>query len=152
MKLIEIKRQLSEYPLYNQYNMNETALFYKMPSDSTIAWNTVEGNKKDKTHITIALTCNAKSTDWFELIFIRYTKRSCSFNKKTSEELGFFYYYNKRAWMTEVLFQEYLKRFNRHISHPVILVIDNTTSHVWENLQRRNIKVISLPPNTILKL
>ena len=96
-RLAEIKRQLSEYPLCDQYNMDETGLFYNMPPDSTIARNVVEDMKKDKTRITIAFTCNADGTDRFESMFIGHAKKPRSFNKKTGEEHGFFYCNNKKA-------------------------------------------------------
>ena len=54
--------------------------------------------------------------------------------------------------MTGVLFQEFLKRFDCHVRRRVILVIDNARSHICENLQLSNVKVISLPPNTTSKL
>ena len=36
-----------------------------MPPDSTIARHQIEGSKKDKTRITIAMTCNADDSDRF---------------------------------------------------------------------------------------
>jgi hypothetical protein len=44
-----------------------------------------------------------------------------------------------------------LKEFDSYVGRPVILLVDNATSHVW-SLSLRNIKVLSLPPNTTSKL
>jgi len=96
-KVINIKCQLSEYNLHDQYNMNEISLFFNISPDSTIAQEVVESNKKDKVQITVAFTCNADSTDHFESMFIRHANKSQSFNRKTGKELGFFYHYNKKV-------------------------------------------------------
>lgn len=42
----EIKHQFSEYSLHDQYNTNETGLFYNIPPNSTIARNAIEDNYK----------------------------------------------------------------------------------------------------------
>src|SRR5438046_344153 len=123
-----------------------------MPPDSMIARKAIEGNKKDKVQITIAFTCDADGTDGFEPMFIGHANKPWSFNKKIGEELGFFYHHNKKAWMTGIFFQDYLKKFDRYVCRSVILVIDNAPSHIWINLQLHNVKVISLPPNTTSKL
>src|SRR5204863_7275115 len=41
-RLAEIKRQLSEYSLHDQYNMDETGLFFNMLPDLTIACEAIE--------------------------------------------------------------------------------------------------------------
>jgi len=45
-----------------------------------------------------------------------------------------------------------LKEFDSYVGRPVVLLIDNATSHVWNNLSLRNVKVLSLPSNTTSKL
>ena len=137
--------------------MDETRLFYSMAPDKTIAQRQIEGSKNDKTRITVAFTCNANGSDRFEPLFIGHAGKPRFFLKKTALELGFkFYYHNKRAWMTGIFFQDYLKRFNRYVKRKVALVIDNAPSHVIEGLDSEselsNIEIILLPPNTTSKL
>ena len=132
--------------------MNEISLFFNISPDSTIAQEVIESNKKDKVQITVAFICNADSTDHFESMFIRHANKSQSFNRKTGKELGFFYHYNKKVWITGIFFQNYLKKFDQYVHHLIILVIDNALSHIWTNLQLCYIKVISLLPNITSKL
>ena len=39
-----------------------------------------------------------------------------------------------------------------HVGRPIVLLLDNASSHIWDNLTLRNIKVIPFPPNTTSKL
>src|SRR2546423_5551309 len=155
--LAVIKEKLAKYELHDIYNMDETGLFYSMAPDKTIAQRQIEDSKNDKTRITVAFTCNVDGSDQFEPLFIGHAGKPRCFLKKTALELGFkFYYHNKKAWMTGIFFQDYLKRFNRHVNRKVALVIDNAPSHVIEGLDSEsefsNIEIIPLPPNTTSKL
>src|SRR5208282_3168106 len=58
----EIKTKIVSYSLEDIYNMDETAYFYNLASDKTIARRQIEDAKKDKTCLTIALICNAIGT------------------------------------------------------------------------------------------
>ena len=77
--------------------MDETGLFYNLASDTTISRRQIEGAKKDKTCLTIAFTCNANDSDRLPPLFIDPVARPHCFNKKTSEEHGFYYLHNKKA-------------------------------------------------------
>ena len=55
----EIKAKIASYSSEDVYNMDEIAYFYNLASDKTIARRQIEGAKKDKTHLIIALTCNS---------------------------------------------------------------------------------------------
>jgi len=101
-RIAEIHEELSAYALRDRYNMDETALFYSMPPQTTIARGPIEGHKKDKTRITLAFTCNADGTDRFKPLFIGRAAKPRCFNKKTGRELGFLYFHNKKAWMTGI--------------------------------------------------
>lgn len=59
----EIKARIRSYALDDVYNMDETAYLYNLAPDKTIARRQIEGSKKDKTRLTVALTCNATGTD-----------------------------------------------------------------------------------------
>lgn len=151
-KIREIKHEFAKYPLCDQYNMNETGLFYNISSNTTIARESIEGRKKDKTRITIVFTCNMDGTDRFRPIFIGRAAKSRCFNRRTGKELGFFYFHNAKTWMTNILFQEYLKQFDHYIDRPVILLLDNAPSHVWIDFTFHNVKILFLSPNTTSKL
>src|SRR6266496_4773189 len=73
--------------------------------------------------------------------------------KKTAEQLRFWYFNNKKAWMTGVIFQKYLQRLDRSVNRSILLLIDNNApSHITDGLKLRNVKVLYLPPNTTSKL
>lgn len=149
--LAKIKRKIAEYERKDVYNMDETALFYNLSPDTTIAREQIEGSKKDKTRITIAFTCNADGSDRLQLFSLDMPK-SHGVLKKTGEELGYFYLNNQKAWMTGEFFQTYLRRLNNHVSRKILLLIDNAPSHIWDGLELSNIEIIRLPPNTTSKL
>jgi DDE superfamily endonuclease/Tc5 transposase DNA-binding domain len=151
-KLNQIKASIKCYALEDIYNMDETAYLYNLAPDKTIAQRQIEGSKKDKTRLTIALTCNATGTDRFELLFLGHAVKPRCFNKKSGREHGFYYMSNKKAWMTAQFFQDFLLRFNNHVNRKVLLLIDNAPSHIWENLRLSNVEVVALPPNTTSKL
>jgi hypothetical protein len=150
--LNQLKDRIKDYNRSDIYNMDETALFYNLAPDTTIARQQIEGSKKDKTRITIALTCNADGTDKLPPLFIGHAGKPRCFNKKSGEELGFFYLHNKKAWMTGLFFQEFLKRFNDHVNRKVLLLVDNAPSHIWKDLNLPNVEILSLPKNTTSKL
>ena len=151
-RVTELKDKIASYALYDVYNMDETAYFYNLAPDKTIAQQQIEGAKKDKTRITIAVTCNATGTDMFELLILGHAAKPRCFKKKTGKELGFFYLSNKKAWMTGDFFQQYLRRLNTHVNCKVLLLIDNAPSHIWQDSEYPNFEIVALPPNTTSKL
>ena len=68
--------------------------------------------KKNKFQITIAFACNSTGTDKLCPFFIGKFARPRCFQKKTGRELSFYYRNNKKAWMTSVLFEEWVIGWN----------------------------------------
>nr|CCA27075.1 hypothetical protein TRIADDRAFT_5525 [Albugo laibachii Nc14] len=85
--------------------MDETGLFYCVAPDKTIARRPVEVSKKIQTRVTVALTCNADGLDKCEPFIIGYANKYRCFQKKSGDQLGFYYRSNLKAWMNSVLFQ-----------------------------------------------
>uniref|UniRef100_A0AAV1TK74 HTH CENPB-type domain-containing protein n=1 Tax=Peronospora matthiolae TaxID=2874970 RepID=A0AAV1TK74_9STRA len=98
--LPHLKAVVAGYAPRDVYNMDETGLFYSMTPDKTIA--------QQETRITVALTANADGSDKLPPFFIGHAKKPRCFERKTAERLGFLYRNNKKAWMTGILFQEWL--------------------------------------------
>ena len=65
----------------------------------------LKGNKK---WLTYAFTANADGSEKLPAFIIGKAARPCVFNKKTGKQLGFYYQNNTKAWMTSVLYQEFL--------------------------------------------
>jgi DDE superfamily endonuclease/Tc5 transposase DNA-binding domain len=147
-----IRTKIDHYGPRNTYNFDESGLFYNMPPDTTIARQQIEGAKKDKIRISIGFTCNADGSDKWKPLFIGHAKKPRCFERKTGQEHGFLYYNNKKAWMTGSIFQDYLRHFDRHVNRPVLLLIDNAPSHIFEGLELQNVEILCLPPNTTSKL
>ena len=51
---------------------------------------------------------NADGSEKLPPFFIGHAKKPRCFERKTAERLGFLYRNNKKAWMTGILFQEWL--------------------------------------------
>ena len=92
-----IKGKIASYDLNDVYNMDEKGLFYNLAPDTTIAQRQIEGSKKDKTRLTIAFTCNDTGTDRFVPLYIGHANKLRCFEKKSGQDLGFFYLSNKKA-------------------------------------------------------
>ena len=57
------------------------------------------------------------------------------------------YFSSANAWMTNLIFNNWLIKWDRELRQKIILLIDNCTAHT-NNLSLKNIKIIFLPSNT----
>ena len=62
--------------------MDETVYFYNLVLDKIIARQQIEESKKNKTRLTLAITCNAIGMDRVELLILRHAEKPHCFNKK----------------------------------------------------------------------
>ena len=60
--MIELRTLIEKYETENSYNMNETELYWKMTSDTTLVMESQTGHKKEKTCITVVNCCNASGS------------------------------------------------------------------------------------------
>jgi hypothetical protein len=151
--LARIREKAKNFAPEDIWNFDETALFYNMPPDTTIARYQLQGRGKDKTRFTIGFICNSTGTDIFRPLFIAYAAKPRCFGGKSGQELGFLYFNNQKAWMTSIIFREYLRAFDHYVNRPVYLLLDNASCHnVFESLNLKNISYDFLPPNTTSKL
>ena len=67
------------------------------------------GKKKEKFSITLGFACNADGSEKLPVMYIGKAKKPRCFGKETTEQRGFYYRNNKKAWMTSALFEEYAK-------------------------------------------
>ena len=126
-----------------------------MAPDRTIASNNLDGSKKDKARITIALTANADGSEKLPPLFIGHFRKPRAFGKKSSQQLGFLYKFNKSAWMTSAIFQDWLldlDKLYRMQQRKVLLLLDNAPTHIVGSLELTSLKIIFLPPNTTSKI
>jgi len=152
--LPEIREKLSQYEWRDIYNMDETGLFYRMQADRSLATKQLEGKKKDKERITIAVCSNGDGTDKLPLLVIGKSENPRCFKNIHRANLGCQYKWNKKAWMLETIFREWLIWFDKRINRPVLLLLDNCPAHgVKSKLPTlQNTEIMFLPPNTTSKL
>jgi DDE superfamily endonuclease len=126
-----------------------TCFFFSLEPDTTLATTRLKGKKKDKERLTVAFCANADGTDKMKPFVIgKYLNPRC-FKNINCNSLGIIYEANKKAWMTAVLFQQWLKAFDiKMTGRKTILLLDNAPSHIVGNLNLRNTTIHFLPPNT----
>jgi hypothetical protein len=110
------------------------------------------GGKRSKERITIALCTNFDGTDKRKPIVIGKSLNP-RWMKHMKQPLPVHYRANKSAWMTTVLFEEWLVDWNRELSiknRKIILIVDNCTAHTSPKLS--HISLHFLPPNCTSKL
>ena len=114
------------------YNMDETGLFYRLTPNSTLTTGAVRGMKKCKDRLTVALCSNADGSHKCKPLVIGKSKRPQCFGTHFDPNVYVTYVNNTKAWMTGVIFQEWLQKFNlimKKRSRNVLLLLDNAGSH-----------------------
>ena len=136
-------RKFSDFTPRNIFNNTCTS----MPPDRGLASEKSSGVKGKKVRLTYAFTTNADGTEKLEPVIIGKSKKPRAFNKKTGEQLGFYYRNNAKAWMTTTLYQEWLLDWDQKLGdRKIVLLQDNFSGHVPLN-GLRNIEVINFEPN-----
>ncbi|KAL6544350.1 hypothetical protein OROGR_010847 [Orobanche gracilis] len=121
-------------------------------TDHSLATKQLEGRKKDKERITVAICCNGDESEKVPLWIGKYANPRC-FKHINLENLNCEYRSNKKAWITGLFFQQYLGWFDKRMNvRKVLLIVDNCPAHpkVVEGL--RNVELFFLPPNTTSKI
>ncbi|GAV09616.1 hypothetical protein RvY_19121 [Ramazzottius varieornatus] len=138
----------------NIWNCDETGIWWRNAGTKSLVF----GNKQDKgikiakDRITVHISVSGGGRK-LPLWIINTSAQPRSFERNAvfninSDDYGFNYSYNKTAWMTTVIFEEYLDWLNalmvkeeRHI----LLLVDNFSGH--NVASRPNIELRFLPPN-----
>ena len=147
---IDLKELTSKYDLNDIYNFDETALYYRMPPNKTLANVSVSGTKESKERLTVGVCCNSTGTHKLKLVVIAKFARPRCFGKVFDPNHIVDYYNNQKAWMTTIIFEDWLKKFNARLrlqNRNILLLVDNATSHNTQ-LSFSNITLQFLPPNT----
>ncbi|XP_025198312.1 tigger transposable element-derived protein 6-like [Melanaphis sacchari] len=137
---------ISEYTPDNVYNADETGLFYRaLPEHSYLFKNeNAKGCKISKERITV-LCCASMSGKKQKLLVIGKSKNPRCF--KSVKCLPVDYYANTNAWMTSVIFNEWLIKWDKQLNNKTVLLIDNCPAHVV-SVSLKHIRIIFLPANT----
>jgi hypothetical protein len=120
-----------------------------MPPDRGLANKKHSGVKGRKVRLTYAFTSNADGSEKLPPIVIGKAHKPRAFQKKTGTQLGFYYRNNAKAWMTSVLYQEWIQQWDRELqakNRKVLLLQDNFSGHIVPD-GLRNIRVKNFEPN-----
>ena len=95
---------------------------------------TLQGEKKDKTRITVFFVVNADGSHKYNLSVINKYKQPLCFKAAgvNIANLPIYYYYNKTAWMQVSVWFNFLNQFNEYMRialRQVILISDNAPTH-----------------------
>jgi hypothetical protein len=151
--ITDLKQLTNSYEWKDIYNMDETGLFFRMEPDTTLATRQLAGKKKNKERLSVALCCNGDGSHKIKALVIGRSAKPRCFKNINLANLGVMYRYNKKAWMTAVLFQEWLRYFDGQMhGRKVLLLLDNAPSHIVTGVRLNNTTVKFLPPNTTSRL
>ncbi|KAE9540952.1 hypothetical protein AGLY_004197 [Aphis glycines] len=147
--LINVWPKLNEkYTLDNIFNADETGIFYKMIPDKTLKFKGEKcvGGKLSKERITAFVAANMSGTEKRKIMVIGKSKNPRCF--KNIKRLPVTYKANKSAWMTSILFEEEIRKWDAELKgRKVLLLVDNCPAH--PNLSNlMNIEMIFFPANT----
>ena len=140
---------LSNNSLENVYNADEYGLFYQcLPKKSyQLKMEKCSGGKHSKIRITALAPTNAVGSKLPIFDTGKAKKPRCFKNIKT---LPCRYHAQKKNWMDDVLFEEWVRDLNKKFEsekRKVALIINNCPVHlIIDNLS--HIKLVFLPPNT----
>ena len=138
-----------EYPPEDRFNGDETGFFWTAPPDHGLALEEMNGKKNDKKQITILFACNETGTECLPPFYIGTPKKPRCFGRLGPNERGFYYRNNKTAWMTSVLYKEWIRALDIQMiqqGRKIIFWQDNFKGHKISYVPC-NIKIVSFLPN-----
>lgn len=134
------------------FNINSSFDDFSTNMQLIFCTGTCSGGKNSKERITVLFTMFGDGSIAEPLVIGKSLNPRCFKNLKR-DKLGVDYFANKRAWMTSLLFEQYLTKLNKKMQtedRTILLFLDNATSH--PNIQLSNITLKFFPPNTTSKL
>lgn len=142
---------ISQYNANDIFNADETGVFFKCLPNKTLAFKNENcfGGKNSKERITVMVCSNMSGSEKIKLLVIGKSKNPRCFKNVKSLEVD--YDYNRKAWMTSVIFEKWLLRLEKRFASQnrnVLLFIDNCPAHP-KHLEVRlsHIKIAYFPPN-----
>ena len=121
------------YAMADIYNANETGLYFRaLPNRSMVLHDDPsKGIKTSKERITVLLACSAAGHK-LKPLFIGKAENPRYFRGIDKASLPVTYLANRKAWMTSILFQEWLEHLNgamKLLRREILLFVDNCSAH-----------------------
>jgi hypothetical protein len=144
----KLKDDLKGYRPQDVYNLDETALFYRLLPSKTYVFSDEKrfGDKKFKDRITLVLITNADGSD-----------RSCAMIGKSGKPLALRgkvlkidYYSQKNAWIDSTIYKKIVVKLNekmRRNGRKILLYVDNCRTHTLD-FDLSNVSIKYIPANT----
>ena len=128
-----VQARIAQYSPDNQYNCDETGLFWKAMPERSLSTHRISGIKADKARITLHFCANASSTHKLKPWIIGRFERPTRFRAAGihSECLECIYRWNRKRWMRAEIFTEWLRWFDRQMTGrktTSALTLQHTTS------------------------
>lgn len=151
-KLERLPEIMNEFSPENIYNADETGLYYRATPDGSLCFkkDNLAGSKKAMERVTVLCCTNMTGNDKKKLLVIGKSKRPRCFIELDIKRLPVEYHANSNAWMTSLIFLDWLKRWDKELqrqSRLIILILDNCAAHPYTETLK-NITLEFLPPNT----
>ncbi|CAH0473107.1 unnamed protein product [Peronospora belbahrii] len=130
------------------YCMHETGLFYELSPEKPPGRGRTARRENYGERLTIVFAVNADASDRMEPMFIGPGKLPHVMEELDTESRYFYYQNNKRAWMTPVLFQDYISAVDtrmRDEGRYILLLVSHAPSHVSLGLELTNVRLEFLP-------
>ena len=132
------------------FNCDELGLFFKLtPSRSySIKGKSFRTGKHSKERVTLLLCANMSATEKLPPLLIGKSENPRCFKGIKRKPVR--YRFNRKAWMTSVLFEEWLNTVNaqmREKKRKIVLFLDNCPAHPM-HVPLSNITLCPLPANT----
>ena len=135
----KLREILENYRPDQIYNADETGLFWLLLPDNYLGFigEKYHGTKQPKSRVTVLVASNMDGSDKLPMFVIGKSQKPRAFkNVKVPVE----YVANKKAWMTSLLFESWLKRLDRKMSlqnKHIVMVVDNCPVHPAVELTHR---------------
>ncbi|KAF8669472.1 CENP-B ARS binding protein-like protein [Rhizoctonia solani] len=142
-----LHKQIAQFSLWDVVNVDETAHYSSQMTNRGLASQPLSGSKVDKTRLTIVLGTSAAGWKLPPFI-IGKAARPRAFTHGTPADYGYWYEFNKSAWMTAEIWHRYLTSVNdmaRNANRRLLLICDNASSHKAGEFS--HLTVAFLPPN-----
>ena len=125
--------KLNAFPREDVYVMEETPLFWKLAPDDDTTWGIDADDKLDKARVTVVLACNSTGTRKLPPWFVGKARMPRCFESSGVHMKNFsmVWRYNKKAWMTGLLFVEYLRWFDSQMAgRKACLLVNEVSAHI----------------------
>ena len=108
---------IKDYAPEDRYNADETGLFYKcLPSKTfNISGQKCFNGEKSKERLTVLFAVNELGTHKLTPLVIGKSAKPRCFKGVNMSNLGVYYRNNKKAWMTEIIFREWLLKIDKQL-------------------------------------